>query len=134
MLKTLFAGFTLFILMVGTAVIVSRTVSQTADGQFGQYGSSGSYGQSGAAHIPEAGGGSYLEAQNSPVRTNGSSGGIEDNPFVIALGLTVILCLAIGFWKHHQIHEERRIAQEAAAAAKRKAARFKYGGGKEQPV
>jgi hypothetical protein len=50
---------------------------------------------------------------------------LESNPFIVALGLTLIVCVAIGFWKHHQIHEERNEKTATERAAKLKATRFK---------
>jgi hypothetical protein len=115
MIKTFLAGLLLFVVMVTTAVTVSHTALQknTATAVFSEpY--TGSILQSA---IPG-------EATHDP-SDGEEGGGLESNPFIIALGLTLIVCVAIGFWKYHQIHEERNEATRAEHAAKRKAARFK---------
>jgi hypothetical protein len=116
MIKTFLAGLLLFVVMVTTAVTVSHTALQN---------------NTAAAAFSEPYTGSILqsaipgEATHDPSDGGGRGGGLESNPFIIALGLTLIICVAIGFWKHHQIHEERNQATAAEEAAKLKATRFK---------
>jgi hypothetical protein len=49
-------------------------------------------------------------SSGSPYTAGGSGGSIEDNPFVVVLTVAVIASLTLGFWKHHQIHEDRNVA------------------------
>lgn len=119
MLKTIIAGVLLFIVMVCTAVTVSNMAPE------------------GTSYTSAATGFSRLRSQPildnpQPLLTSGSGGWLEDNPFGMAAGLVLILCVALGFWQYHHILEDRREAEQAAQVKERKSKRFKYlVGGKE---
>ena len=120
MIRSIFTGVLLFVVMVCTAVSVSHPVSQpgSGTGEFGIPASSTAIG--GVQYSPILSGRTLDGSQH--VTTMGDGGGLEENVFVIAFGLTFILCFAVGFWKYHQILEERSAQDEASKRAELKAA------------
>ena len=138
MIKSIFAGALLFIAMVCTALVVSHSVANVEgvpgfiSGNSGGYpgGYPGGYSASGQINAhPHPG--FAIDGSSTRVNTAGEGGGLEDNPFVIAFGLTFILSFAIGFWKYHQILEERRATEEAAKSAECRTGQCNRSGGKE---
>lgn len=122
MIKSIFAGALLFLAMVCTAIIVSHSVPNGS--------AVGGYIAPEQNHA-QAHPGSFNDGSSTHVNTDGEGGGLEENPFVIAVGLTFILSFAIGFWKHHQILEERRATEEATKSAESRTGQCDRSGGKE---
>jgi hypothetical protein len=113
MTKITITGFLLFVVMAVTAICVSH--NQPAYARDQQVWLSPSL-QSGSTQI--------FDAPHRKVLVSGESDGMEGNPFIICIGLVALLSLSIGFFRHHQIVEERRKENEAEQTAHRKANQF----------
>lgn len=122
MKKSLFAALLLLVAMVCVAVHVSRTEQSDTTSHGAVYTRPGN-----ASQVPPQRFGHAINESNSPkVDTSGSGGSLEDNPFVAAGGLVLILCAAFGFYKYHKILEEREDAAEAAKASECSSGRCGY--------
>jgi hypothetical protein len=113
MTKISITGILLFVVMVVTAITVSRNQPAYAHDQ----------------HVwmspPLAVGSTTIFDDSKPkVIVYGESGGLEDNPFIIVVGLVAILSLAFGFLRYHRILEDRRSENENAQIAQRKSNQF----------